>query len=149
MKRLSFILSLFLACPCFGSVAALDLQVPTIMPKPASGSTDYKCLLYIRDETGALVSAGGATSVSVTNSAGTSRDANASSVSGSSGSYSFTYTVASDHANEEIVIRFSTTAGGGAREATKISVVGSLASTVDVSNITTVLNNILKLLQSR
>src|SRR3990167_7538527 len=92
--------------------------VPPVLERPDSGSTVFRVELLLYDETGGMEAPDAAPTISVVNQAGTSRDANLDATTMSlisTGRYRSTYTVASDHAIEELIVAFSVIEGGATR----------------------------------
>jgi hypothetical protein len=92
--------------------------VPQQMPRPADGSATYRIELFLYDAAGAMEAPDSAPTLSVVNAIGTDRSANLDSGTMtlvSTGRYRSTYTVASTHAAEELIITFSVTEGGATR----------------------------------
>ena len=92
--------------------------VPPVLERPDAGSTAYRIELLLYDETGGMEAPDAAPTISVVNQAGTSRDVSLDATTMtlvSTGRYRSTYTVASDHAIEELVVAFSVIEGGATR----------------------------------
>jgi len=92
--------------------------VPPVIERPDSGSTAYRIELLLYDSQGQMESPDSTPTVSVANQAGASRDANLDSTTMtpvSTGRYRSTYTVAGDHAVEELIFTFTVVEGGNTR----------------------------------
>lgn len=90
--------------------------VPPMIERPDSGSTAYKLHLYIYDTEGNMEVPDSTPTIAAENQAGTDRSANLGAVTlEGTGHYSVTYTVASDHAIEQILFEWSVVEGGVTR----------------------------------
>lgn len=88
---------------------------------PSSGSTSYFVDLFLQDSTGAMEAADSTPTFTAANTSGTDRSANVSSVTTvSAGHYRVTYSVATAHASEIIVITAVATEGGNALRRTLV-----------------------------
>jgi len=88
--------------------------VPPQMVRPSTSSTVYRIELLLYDAVGNMEAPDSAPTIGVVNNAGTSRDANLDATTMSvvsTGRYRSTYTVASDHAAEELLFTFTVTEG--------------------------------------
>lgn len=96
--------------------ALANLYGSPLLEIPDSGSTDFAYTLVVRDNEGKLVDLDGSPTIAAANAAGTSRSANLSAVSHpATGRYTFTYSVASDAAEESLRITCSGTVSAEGR----------------------------------
>lgn len=92
--------------------------VPPVLERPDSGTTAFRVEIFLYDENGNMEAPDAAPTIGVVNEGGTSRDANLSAttmVEISTGRYRVTYSVADDHALEQLVFTFSVVEGGATR----------------------------------
>lgn len=96
--------------------AKVNIFGSPLLEIPDAGSTVYAFTVIVKDDEDKLVNLDASPTVSAANAAGTSRSANLSAVSNpSTGRYTFTYTVASNHPAESLRIAVSGTVSGEAR----------------------------------
>jgi len=115
--------------------------VPARMEIPASSSTVYRLELLLYDTDGNMEAPDAAPTVAVVNQSGTDRSANLDAGTMtlvSAGRYRSTYTVASDHATEELVFTFSVVEGGATRLYSNAATVGD----VEVATVTLAANGL-------
>jgi hypothetical protein len=87
---------------------------PSLMERPDSDSTAYRIWIYVYNEQHQAEDLDSAPTVTAENNAGTSRSTNLGTVTkpgGTTGQYYVDYTVASDHAIEQLVFKVSATEG--------------------------------------
>jgi hypothetical protein len=124
--RIAYLDNLNVGGPVASQAEAVAIQnntrcvrvVPPQMQRPAEGSTVFRIELLLYDATGNMEAPDTAPTIGVVNSEGTSRDANLEATTMtlvSTGRYRSTYTVASDHPVEELIVAFSVTEGDAAR----------------------------------
>lgn len=94
------------------------IVVPAVIERPDSGTETYKVHLYLYDETGNMEAPDSAPTVTLVNSAGTSRASRLASTTGTlvnTGHYSWTYTNTSTDTLEQLLWEFTVVKGGTTR----------------------------------
>jgi len=90
--------------------------VPASMERPDAGSVAYRLELMLYDDAGSMEAPDSTPTLTVVNQEGTDRAANLSAATNvATGHYRWTYTVASDHAMEQLIFSFSVIEGGNTR----------------------------------
>ena len=104
------------------------ITLPPTLERPDSGSAAFKCDIFLYDTTGNMEAPDSTPTLAAENESGTDRSANLSAVSSvSTGHYTFTYTVASGHAIEQVRITVTVVEGGATRK------YGRVAQVVDTT----------------
>jgi len=112
--------------------ALANIYGSPLLEVPDAGSTDFAFTVVVRDSEGKLVDLDASPTIAAANAAGTSRSANLSAVSHpATGRYTFTYSVASNAAEESLRI---TVSGAVSAEARYVEWIGAV---VDYDTLTT------------